>query len=231
MASEILPSEDFWTSIGFEPRKVIGHIDGPGVRAGLSEWTTADFIAVCEHTHEIQIPPQTPRASIPGLVQRNARKAASLLTLLSRYVAELPIRCMREVAMSVGIDPKGVPRKTLALRLFLKGPETIKAASYRSLTTGFQSGHAFTANKAIPKHRLTSPALLTRLEAGVSSAPSLQGKRVKVDRTETERGSDVVRIFVKHEDAQRRVPEFDSFHWDRPVLWTILTFYPRAKGL
>jgi hypothetical protein len=231
VTDDILPSEEFWTSIGFEPRKIIGHIDGPAVRAGLTEWSSDDFVAVCAYTGEIELGPQIRRANIPGLVQRNARKATSLLTLLSRYTEEVSSGALREVAALSGLDPKGIARKTLALTLFLKDPELIRTASYRALTKGFQSARPFITEQVVSKSRLTSPALLNRLEEGVSQAPSLQGKRVRIDRTETQRGSDVVRVFIKHEDAQRKVPEFDSYHWDKPILWTILTFYPKARGL
>ncbi len=231
MNKDVLPSEDYWTAIGFTPSEVVKHIDGPNVRRGLEGWSSDDFERTLQYAGEGHIGVGVSRSILPGLVQRNAPKTARLLTLLSRFVEETRSFGVHRVAREAGIDPVGMGRKGLVLALFLKDPDLLTDASFRALQGGLQTVHTFVTSEGVSKGRLTSIRFRGIFESKLRNAPSLMGKQVRLERMSTQRGNEEVSFYVKHEDRKQRMDLMDSYHWDTPAKWTIVTYHTKGGGL
>ncbi len=231
MSEAVPPSVSFWEDIGFDVKQILGTRAGPKQQKGVTGWTTDAYRAVTAATGEITLPADIPRRSIPGLILRNAPRTARLLTLLDRYSREVPRSALLPSVELAGLAAEDLSRRLLVLALYLKNPDFLVASRYRSLTGGFQSARPFITDKSFAKQRLTSSKFKSDFERRLRNIPEFAGRRLSLDRVETLRRDEAVTLYVKHEGDRKRVTEFDRIHWDSPLHWAVITYYPQSRAL
>lgn len=230
--SDILPNEDFWINLGFDPKKVIGHINGPTVRKGLTGWSSKDLEKTLKYAKENHLNLiNQPRDIILGMISRNAPKSAKFLTLLNKFVETVKPISIKKIAEQIQIDNNGLNKNSLALAIFFKDRELLKLIQLHSLTVGLQRTYPFWTVEKFTKISVTSKKFKDTLIDELMKAPSLSNKRVRINRMETTRGSDSVTFYIEHEDERHYVNEWEDFHYDKPRKWILISLYTNLQGL
>lgn len=230
--NDIIPNEEFWRNLGFDPKEVVGHINGPNVRKGLTGWSTKDLKKTLNYTKEGHTNLlKQPRDILLGMIARNAPKSAKFLTLINRYVETVKPIAIKKIAEEIGVKNNGLNKNSLALEVFFKNKELLKAIQLHSLTIGLQSTYPYWTIEKLTKPQVTSKKFKEMLMEELHKAPSLSNKRIRINRMETTRGGNSVTYYIEHEDERHVVNEWDDFHYDQPKKWIVISFYTKLQGV
>ena len=228
----ILPSDEYWKKVGFEPKEVIGNIGGPKMRKGLEGWTTEDFQNALEYSKENEFDINgIPRASLPGLIIRHAPQTAKLLTILSRFGEDVSSYSVKKTLQATGIEMGGKSKQSMILEMFIQNPSLIEAIQIQSYASGLQRVDTFTTREEFNKNHITSKSFQEKLMSALSDAPSLAGNEIKLDNMKTKRGDPNVTFYIIHEDEKRLVRLINSSHRDAPVKVAVISFDTKNHGL
>jgi hypothetical protein len=128
--------------------------------------------------------------------------------------------------LDLGLEPGNRTITQLVLYLFNNAPELLRRARIASIGYRIQTTFAFTFDSSLLKTGFDDKKTIDKIANDVEAKLSTSDKRAQLIEHFYDDTKGTYRFFVKYEDREQRIEEWDGSHWYRPIDWIVVDCDP-----
>ncbi len=220
----VLPSTEYWHRMRMNPETVMDNVNLHNVEDLLGRFGLSDLDEFFSSTTG-----KTRSASKVQFIRQLTRRFPVLtntLIMVAQYAIWVAKNALIECCTECDIDTDGLTRQQLSLRLYNKAPEKLRRARISSIGHRLQTTHAFALARDGVETGIPDDDMLETISQGVEDELSTSEQRAEMIERYYDESKETYRMFVKYEDRERKIEEWDGGHYYKPVDWVIVDYHP-----
>jgi hypothetical protein len=228
---DILPDNKFWENIGFNPKRLMDSVSDATLEKNILNFKKKDMEILHKHVFKEEMPNYKMGGYAYHIMHDpDSFKMATLLNLLEKYSTLVNLNALNKTIEKNNIEDTKSSKRGLVLRLFIANPDSLRITRYRSMHSSKQKCLTQFIEIENGNDDLTDDDLREKLNKEIQNRMADTDKRAGIDRIDTD-DDGTTHIYVKYEDKEHRVDEWDGSHWDKPRRWVIMSYNREEKRL
>lgn len=221
---EILPSVKYWKDMDINSESIINNANENTMELKIGKFTKKELDEIYMKYRNKSIPSHFSRPSFAKYLIKSDKSLASLLYLLEMFSSLVKKKALEHAIKHEGIDYLVGGSRNLTIKLFLKNPDSLLIARYKSFTINRQTSLTYFSSETIINDDLRNVDVVNNIKDKIGKELAEIDKRAGVERIEEDDTPNSFNIFIRYEDKDQRVEEWDGTHWDKPVNRVILNY-------
>lgn len=219
----ILPDCEYWLEMQINPETVLKKLNSEREFKTIGKFKASDL----SEFFEANIDGSTSHISKNDLVALIIRRHSDLkntLLVLAQYSRHVSKKALQEYCMKKDLNGRSRTTVQLALLLFNNAPEVLREARVASMGYRIRTCYNFIIPNNLVIRRINEESATDELSELIENELSTAEKRVKLVEHHIDDTRETYRLFVKYENHEEKVVEWDSAFWVKPIDWIVIDY-------
>jgi hypothetical protein len=221
----ILPNIDSWHDMQINPETVVSRFDDESAKQRVNRFKPSDLVVFFESNTQ-RSAANLSKEDLVNLIFRRHKNLKNTLIVIAQYSRFISKKVIEEYCISVDAEPEGRTTLQLALLLFNTSPDLLRRVRIASIGYNIQNTYAYDFDVNLVESELSEDNTIHIISELVESNLSTSDKRAKLVEYYPDDTKETYRLFVKYEDREQRVEEWDGSQWVKPVDWIVADYNP-----